>query len=301
MDNSARAQVRALYGRSARGRPRAKSPQFARSGASGGGGGGATISWTRARPAGVRASTHSRASNGHSSMQMPQYMHSDQSMAKRSSTCRVRSRDPGADPHRLGMRVNADAPGRAFSCADHAGRAGRFDQPDPSMRRSSWAHVRRRRPAADRRLGHLRRVRRGLRGIAIAPNAQGPGRPEAPNAGDLGEALALPWLLGSWPVHPGTRGQHFILAQRRSLELRVEQQPTALAPDELNTEQLGHLPLMPRRTGKDTSHDVEPRIIAGQRAAQHPRLGPLGQIPQHQNHPQTIRRPISSTQPSQSK
>ena len=45
---------------------------------------------------------------------------------------------------------------------------------------------------------------------------------------------------------------------------------------------------MPRRTGKDTLYRVDPRIIARQRATQHPRLGPLGQISQYQNHPQTI-------------
>lgn len=38
---------------------------------------------------------HSRASNGHSSTQIPQYMHSDQSMTNRSSTFVVRSLVPG--------------------------------------------------------------------------------------------------------------------------------------------------------------------------------------------------------------
>jgi hypothetical protein len=34
------------------------------------------------------------ASNGHASMQMPQYMHSEKSIANRSSTFRCRSRPP---------------------------------------------------------------------------------------------------------------------------------------------------------------------------------------------------------------
>nr|WP_285776547.1 hypothetical protein [Microtetraspora sp. NBRC 13810] len=34
------------------------------------------------------------ASNGHASMQMPQYMHSEKSIAKRSSTLRARGRPP---------------------------------------------------------------------------------------------------------------------------------------------------------------------------------------------------------------
>ena len=36
-----------------------------------------------------------RASNGHTSMQMPQYMQSEKSMAKRSRTLRWRARPPG--------------------------------------------------------------------------------------------------------------------------------------------------------------------------------------------------------------
>nr|WP_246082897.1 MULTISPECIES: hypothetical protein [Nonomuraea] len=35
-----------------------------------------------------------RASNGHTSMQMPQYMHREKSMAKRSRTLRWRARPP---------------------------------------------------------------------------------------------------------------------------------------------------------------------------------------------------------------
>jgi hypothetical protein len=35
------------------------------------------------------------ASNGQTSMQIPQYMHSEKSIAKRSSTLRARSRPPG--------------------------------------------------------------------------------------------------------------------------------------------------------------------------------------------------------------
>ncbi len=35
------------------------------------------------------------ASNGHTSMQMPQYMHSEKSIANRSRTLRCRSRPPG--------------------------------------------------------------------------------------------------------------------------------------------------------------------------------------------------------------
>jgi hypothetical protein len=35
-----------------------------------------------------------RASNGQTSMQIPQYMHNEKSMAKRSSTLRWRSRPP---------------------------------------------------------------------------------------------------------------------------------------------------------------------------------------------------------------
>ena len=35
------------------------------------------------------------ASNGHTSMQMPEYMHSAKSIAKRSSTLRLRGRPPG--------------------------------------------------------------------------------------------------------------------------------------------------------------------------------------------------------------
>ena len=37
---------------------------------------------------------HHSASNGHTSTQMPQYMHSEKSMAKRSRTLRVRERPP---------------------------------------------------------------------------------------------------------------------------------------------------------------------------------------------------------------
>ena len=36
------------------------------------------------------------ASNGHTSMQMPQYMQSEKSMANRSSTLRCRSRPPAS-------------------------------------------------------------------------------------------------------------------------------------------------------------------------------------------------------------
>ncbi len=36
------------------------------------------------------------ASNGHTSMQIPQYMHSEKSMANRSSTFRLRSRPPSS-------------------------------------------------------------------------------------------------------------------------------------------------------------------------------------------------------------
>lgn len=37
-----------------------------------------------------------RASKGQTSMQIPQYMHREKSMAKRSRTLRLRSRPPGA-------------------------------------------------------------------------------------------------------------------------------------------------------------------------------------------------------------
>ena len=56
------------------------------------------------------------ASNGHTSMQMPQYMHSEKSMANRSSTLRVRSRAArlrGRDD--LLVRVDVDAPVRALA------------------------------------------------------------------------------------------------------------------------------------------------------------------------------------------
>lgn len=38
-----------------------------------------------------------RASKGHTSMQIPQYMQREKSMAKRSRTLRLRSRPPGVD------------------------------------------------------------------------------------------------------------------------------------------------------------------------------------------------------------
>src|SRR5688572_30698722 len=138
------------------------------------------------------------------------------------------------------------------------------------------------RPAPDRRPSHLRWIRRRLRGIAISPNRRiRDARRHQTTA--TWRDIVLTWLLCSRPVHPGTRRQHLILAQWGPLELRIEQQPPPVASDELNTEQFGHFPLMPRRAGEDTVHRVNRRLIAGQRAAQHPRLGPLGQIPYDQN------------------
>ena len=155
----------------------------------------------RVDPGWVSSPTHSSASNGHSSMQMPQYMHSDQSMAKRSSTFWVRSRAPDGRPvDRLGMRVNADAPGRAFPRADHAGRAGRFDQPDPADATPlASSRTPPPDPATDRRLGHLRRVRRGLRRIAITPHRRiRNARRHQPTATRRGLASPLaPWLQAS--------------------------------------------------------------------------------------------------------
>lgn len=48
--------------------------------------------------AGGSASSQTRASNGHSAIQIPQYMHSDQSIVKLSRTCCVRCRGPGGEP-----------------------------------------------------------------------------------------------------------------------------------------------------------------------------------------------------------
>jgi hypothetical protein len=45
--------------------------------------------------AGTSAGAQNSASKGQTSTQMPQYMHSDQSMANRSSTLRTRGRPPG--------------------------------------------------------------------------------------------------------------------------------------------------------------------------------------------------------------
>ena len=56
------------------------------------------ISWIRSSMSGVEYSKcgdQNSASNGHTSTQIPQYMHSAKSIANRSSTLRVRARAPG--------------------------------------------------------------------------------------------------------------------------------------------------------------------------------------------------------------
>ena len=254
--------------------------------------GGVTISSTRdsgVDPGWVRSPTHSSASNGHSSTQMPQYMHSDQSMAKRSSTFRVRSRAPDGRPcHRLGMRVNADAPGRALPGADHAGRAGRFDQPDPPMRGLWRAHVRLRRtlpPTADSATSA---------GSARAathrdhPTPQGPGRPEAPTDGGLARHRVSPGSLAPGQFIPvraaSTSSLRSGVPSNSGLSSsRRRSPPTNSTPNSSAASRSCHA-----APAKTPLHRVDPRIIAGQRTAQHPRLGPLGQIPYDQNHPQTI-------------
>ena len=75
------------------------------------------------------------ASNGQTSMQMPQYMHSEKSIAKRSSTLRVRSRAPGSSAgHGLLVRVDVDAPVRALARAQHADGAVLLEQRDDAAR-----------------------------------------------------------------------------------------------------------------------------------------------------------------------
>jgi hypothetical protein len=45
---------------------------------------------------------------------------------------------------------------------------------------------------------------------------------------------------------------------------------------------------VPRSAGKDTTHRLDPRIIPGQPAAQHPWLSSLSKIPYDQHDPETI-------------
>ncbi len=57
-----------------------------------------SFSWIRSRMSSSAYSNsglHHSASNGHTSTQIPQYMHNEKSMAKRSSTLRWRARPPG--------------------------------------------------------------------------------------------------------------------------------------------------------------------------------------------------------------
>ena len=93
-----------------------------------------SFSWSRSR---MSVSAYSNwglqksASNGHTSMQMPQYMHSEKSMAKRSRTLRCRSRPPGVRRgHRLLVGVDVDAPVRALAGAEHARGAVLLEQRD---------------------------------------------------------------------------------------------------------------------------------------------------------------------------
>ncbi len=116
-------------------------------------------------PAGTEPSTHSRASNGHSSMQIPQYMHSDQSMAKRSSTWVVRGRAPGwsaaITSECESMVMHQVGHSRAQTMQDvHAGSISRMDP----CRLTSAAAASARRSARLRHLGRLgigRRLHRG--------------------------------------------------------------------------------------------------------------------------------------------
>ena len=98
-------------------------------------GGRAGRSAPRRRSSRLPGSTSSgvqyRASKGQTSTQIPQYRHSDQSMAKRSSTCRVRGPTAGAGGRRgLHVALDDQAPVRALARAEHADGAVLLEQRD---------------------------------------------------------------------------------------------------------------------------------------------------------------------------
>ena len=106
-----------------------------------------SFSWVRSRMSSSAYSNsgdQNSASNGQTSMQMPQYMHSEKSMAKRSSTLRCRSRASGRGRDRLLVRVDVDAPVGALARAQHADGAVLLEQRDDAA-------------AARRQLGLARR------------------------------------------------------------------------------------------------------------------------------------------------
>ena len=157
-------------------------------------------------------------------------------------------------------------------------------------------------PATDRGLGHLARVRSRPR--------PGRGRP-TPRSGTPGGTIRR--RLGDRrrrpppaPCAPGqaqrrTRRQDLVLAQRRTFELRPEQQPPAVAADELHPEQLGGLPLVPGRAGEEVPDAVQPRGRRGDRHASSSAAPGSSRSAQRQHDPERVAAPISSTQPSQSK
>ena len=63
---------------------------------------------------------HHKASKGHTSTQMPQYMHSEKSIANRSRTLRARARPPRRGRDLLLVGVDVDAPVGALARAEHA-------------------------------------------------------------------------------------------------------------------------------------------------------------------------------------
>ena len=61
-----------------------------------------------------------RASNGQTSTQMPQYMHSEKSMSKRSSAFCVRGLPPSRGAEPVLVTLDVDAPVRTLARAEHA-------------------------------------------------------------------------------------------------------------------------------------------------------------------------------------
>ena len=268
-------------------------------------GAGATNSSTSDRPAGVGAASHSRASNGHSSTQMPQYMHSDQSMANRSSTFRVRSRAPAG---RSGIGSVCESMvmhqlGHSRAQIMHEVQAGSISRIVPwpaagvgSITASAAGPGRRRSP---------RPPRPGRR-----PAHPEPGPPRPPRSGTpggtirrrLGDAAVSPGSLAPGQADAGPRRQHARpcasacprsppvagagAGRRRRTRRRTVRPPRARARPRRRTRR-GCCPAADRRAGARSPISRGSSAVARSRSASTTRS--------------SSPRPISSTHPSQSK
>ena len=142
-----------------------------------------------------------------------------------------------------------------------------------------------------------------------ASGAPGSRSPQTALSGTPGGTIRR--RLGDAAVSPGSfaPGQVSAVRAASTASLRIgvpsksgrEQEPAAIAADELDAEQFGHLAFVPCRAGEEVADAVEPRPVTRKLGADQQRLRRPSPGCAAPPAPAASPRPISSTQPSHSK